>query len=501
MAEAQTLFFRAVVAVLGLAVSSPCIAASQVAPDAARKFAKANGYIQAGKPEAAVPIYKELAAAYPGETSFGVNLAVAEYKAGLFREALKECDRLLRLSPDLFAAWLFRGASYLKLGEASSAVGPLQKAVAMHPDDRNARIMLADALLAIGSHAEAAEQYRWATQAMPDNPRPWYGLHLCYRAMAEQLYAQLGKTAPASAEFLALSGDFETDRGEWTRAFQHFRQALAQRSSFRGLHGKVADIYERTGHPDWALTERRQEANLGSFPCDGSSAECEFATGHLESAARTSGSSPGELYWRGLALRGLSQRAAARLQDLPPTRESFETAAEMEELSARYKNAAAAWKQALAFAPGDAGIQRRLALALCHSNDCASALPLIRDLLSHTPASAELNYLYGLALNAMQDPGGAIRYLESSIRLDGSFLPARAALGEAYLQAGNAEKAIPYLQAALAADETGSRHYQLARAYQAAGKQAQAHEVLRGYREILARRAAEEQNEPRITPP
>jgi uncharacterized protein HemY len=66
---------------------------------------------------------------------------------------------------------------------------------------------------------------------------------------------------------------------------------------------------------------------------------------------------------------------------------------------------------------------------------------------------------------------------------------------------GRWEAAIVQLEAALADDDSGTRHYQLARAYQGAGKRERAAAVLREYREILSRHEVEEKNEPRITPP
>ena len=492
--------WRAATLAAGLAVGWSLLAAPPPV-NAAHELARANEYVQAGKPEAAIPIYRQLTAAFPAEPSFGINLAIAQYKAGAYRDALLECERLIKLQPELFPAWLFRGASYLKLGEAADAIEPLRKALAMHPDDRNARIMLADALLAVKRHAEAAEQYKLATQAMPDSARAWYGLQLCYESLAEQLLTRLRNATPASAEFFALSGDSNLDRGQTPSAFQDYRQALALRPAFRGLRAKVAEIYERTGHPDWAATERKRESDLAGAPCDGPTVQCEFVKEDLEAASAAQGESAELLYWRALALHVLSQRANAKLQQLAPARERYEAEAESNERSERYKDAAAAWKRALALADGDVEIQRRLALALCHSNDCAAALPVIQGLLTRSPGSAELNYLCGLALNSTQDPGKAIAYLETAVRLDRGFLPARAALGEAYLQAGDAARAIPHLEAAIREDETGSRRYQLARAYQSAGKLEQAREILREYREIQSRRAKEAQREPRITPP
>ena len=74
------------------------------------------------------------------------------------------------MDPDLFPAWLFLGASHLKLGDAAEAEAALRKALAMQPADVNARLMLADALLAQEQYAEAAENYRRASEVMPDSP-------------------------------------------------------------------------------------------------------------------------------------------------------------------------------------------------------------------------------------------------------------------------------------------------------------------------------------------
>jgi tetratricopeptide (TPR) repeat protein len=186
---------------------------------------------------------------------------------------------------------------------------------------------------------------------------------------------------------------------------------------------------------------------------------------------------------------------------LPASRERAEAAANAYEKGGRYREAVVEWREALEFAKRDTGIQRRLALALCHSNDCGAALPLIKDLLGRDKSSAEFHYLYGLALIEVHDPAQAIQYLETALERDDKFQPTHGALGEAYLEVGRWEAAIVQLEAALADDDSGTRHYQLARAYQGAGKRERAAAVLREYREILSRHEVEEKNEPRITPP
>jgi Flp pilus assembly protein TadD len=55
---------------------------------------------------------------------------------------------------------------------------------------------------------------------------------------------------------------------------------------------------------------------------------------------------------------------------------------------------------------------------------------------------------------------------------------AHSSLGLAYLQAGQAEKAVRHLKAALPLDQDGSLHFQLARAYQGVGNEEEARRVL-----------------------
>ncbi|MGD0579837.1 MAG: tetratricopeptide repeat protein [Bryobacteraceae bacterium] len=473
---------------------------AQSAADAAEKVRRANALVQAEKPEQAIPIYRELVAAFPKEPSLRVNLAVAQYKAGRYQEAVEQCQTLVEQQPELFPAWLFLGASQLKLGQAGSAVEALRKAAALQPGDLNARLMLADALLEQQQYKEAAGEYVEAEKAMPESPRVWYGLGRSYEGAAGEVFERQERARPGSAEVLALAGDFEFERGQSARALRQYREALALRPEFRGLHAAIAEIYGRTGHPDWAAVERAREARPGA-DCHGQTPECEFAAGHFEQAATAFADTPEQAYWQAKAFQTLAQSAYARLRELPPSRERAEATANAYEKGGRYRESAAAWREALQLAKGDMGIQRRLALALCHSNDCGSALPMIRDLLGRDKSSAEFHYLYGLALLEIHDPAQAIQYLEIALQRDSKFQPAHGALGEAYLEVGRWELAIPQLEAALAEDDSGTRHYQLARAYQGAGKQERAAAMLREYREILSRHETEDRNAPRITAP
>lgn len=474
-------------------------AVGQSMEDAASKSKRANELVQAGKPEEAIAIYQELAASFPGEISFKLNLGIALYKAGRYQESLKECEALAKRRHDLFPAWLIVGASDLKLGDAAAAEEPLRQALAIQPEDPNAHIMLADALLALARWPDAAAQYEISARAMRDNPRVWFGLWHSYDAMVEECFARLRQAAPESAEEEAFSCELEIERGDLASAFQHCRKALSRRPSLRGIHAMVAKIYEGAGHADWARVETAKGQG-DDETCSAPTLACKFTTGRFAEIAGEKADSPEDIYWQGKAFLALSQQAYRRVQELPPSRESYEATATEDEKRGLYPEAGAAWRQALQFEPTDRGLKHQLALALCHANDCVSALPLLKEELRHDPRSAELNYLCGLAFNSTRNPAEALPYLEAAVQLDAKFLPARAALGEAYLEAGMPERAIAQFEAAKAEDVDGSRHYQLSRAYLAAGMRDRAAATLEEYKEI-SRRAREERSQPAITPP
>ena len=98
----------------------------------------------------------------------------------------------------------------------------------------------------------------------------------------------------------------------------------------------------------------------------------------------------------------------------------------------------------------------------------------------------------------------AIPFLKRAVERDPKLLAAHKSLARADLAVGKAVEAIPHLKAALATDEDGSLHYQLARAYQASGQPDLAKQALAAYEKIQRSAAAGREaakREVEITPP
>jgi len=332
-----------------------------------------------GKAEQAITIYQELIQTFPNSPDLLMDLSIAQFKASHYRDSIEQAKAALKLQPELPSANLFLGASYVELGEFGAAIPPLKKVLEAQPNERNARLMLAEALSGARQYEEAAEHFQKLSELVPDNPKVWYGLGQCYEKL--------------------------------------FQQSPGQHKQYQEL----------------------------------------------------------------------ARQAYNRLTELPRSRESCIHAAELRAESGEWVEAAKEWREALRIAPDDGRARSGLVRALYRARDYTAALALIDSLGKDGLDSAELKFLTGACWLNLEQPERSIPYLEEAIQADGYLLSAQAALGQALLRTGKAKEAIPHLQAALSIDEDGSGHFQLFRAYEAAGQTEAAKQALSDYKEFVKR--------------
>lgn len=474
--------------------------------DLALKSQRAKELMAEGKFAQAIPLYRELNQAVPNNPGLMLNLGMALHMAGDERKAIPPLEAAVKLDPNLTPAWLFLGAARLQLGEAPAAVKAFNMAVRLQPDHREARLMLAGALLSLDRVEEAVEHYRKLTELDPESPQAWYGLGRSYESLSGRAFDELQKAAPESAYWLALVAETRAREQQFSSAFFLYRQALEKMPTMRGLHAAVAEVYRQTGHPDWSGAEEEKELRLPPLDCRTQTLECDFrASQYSELVAKSEGANTAEsYYWRSRAYNALALRAFTRLGALAPSAELHELKARIYGSQKSYTEAVGEWREAMKLSSADLQIQKQLGISLKFSQDYAGALPVLQDLLRRQPTSAELNFLVGDTLLDLQRAEDAIPLLKRAVRLDPKLLAAHKSLARADLAAGKAVEAIPHLRAALATDEDGSLHYQLARAYQASGQPGLAKAILADYQKIQSSAAAAGEaakREVEITPP
>lgn len=465
-----------------------CIAA-YAQPDAlAAKSQQAKALMAAGRFEEAIPLYTQLVQSAPTNPGLRLNLALAQHMSGRDREAVPNFEAVLKVQPNLLPALLSLGAARLALNEPQQAVAPLQKALAADPKNQDARGMLAGALMDLRRFEQAAPLYQTLTEAAPEDPRAWYGLGMCYQGIAGAAFERLQQAGPQSAYVAALVADTRVQRRQYRSAYYYYKEALKQVPNLRGVHVALAEIYRKTGHQDWAAAEDTSERTLPPADCKMHPAECQFVGGHDREALTLPAKPTAEaLYWQAKAANELATQAFFRLGQLPPSIELHQFRADIARNQNQHLEAVREWKAALQLMPGNPRILQELATSLFLAQDYRAALNAVELLLRADPRNPELNFIAGDSHLRLEEPGKAIPYLQSALAADPKMTAADASLGLALARANQNAAAIPHLERALELDDDGSLHYQLARAYQAAGAREKAAAAMAKYQEILKR--------------
>jgi tetratricopeptide (TPR) repeat protein len=473
-------------------------------PALAEKAQHAKELMAAGRAGEAVPIYTELVKAVPNNPGLILNLGLALDLSGKKREAIRQYDTALKLDPNSFPPLLLTGTAYMDLGEPSKALVPLQKAVELEPGNFEAETTLAEAELGVEHFAEAAQRFLDLSAREPANAKLCSGLGSSFEGLAQKNFDALAELAPGSGYWLDLVAESRQEAMQTYSAFYLYRQALEKMPMLRGAHAAIAEIYQQTGHSDWAAAEQAKEAKLTPPDCTVDKLECAFRAGGFVAIVVDGAKSEEALYWKTRACNHLALDAYSHLAQLPPSVESYEFRARVDSKRRQYAEAAKELREALKLSPGNPLLQRELAIALYRSGSLEDAQVLLQDLLQHDRDSAALNYFLGDTLLNAQKPREALVYLQKAITREAQFLPAQKSLGLAYLQLGQADKAIPHLRLALPADQDGALHYQLGRAYQSHGDSELAQEMFKQYQEAQKKNQEENQTvekEVSITPP
>jgi len=470
----------------------------------AEKAQRAKEFMAAGRAAEAIPIYSELVRSVPNNPGLILNLGLALDMSGKKREAIEQYEAVLKLDANSFPALLLMGTAYMDLGEPPKALAPLQRAVKLQPGNSDAQAMLAEAELGLNHFAEATRIFQDLSAADPSNAKVWYGLGSSYEGLAQNSFDALAELAHGSAYWLDLVAESRLETKQTYSAFYFYRQALEKMPSLRGAHAAIAEIYQQTGHADWAATEQAKEAQLPPLDCNAQKLECAYRAGDLREIVANDAKTPEALYWKTRACNRLALEAYSHLAQLPPSGESYELRARIDSKRRQYAEAAKELREARKLSPANPHLKRELAIALYRSGSLEEAQGLFQELLQLDRDSTVLNYFLGDTLLNSQKPQEAIGYLQKVVTHDVQFLAAQKSLGLAYLQLGEPDKAIPHLQAALPADEDGTLHYQLGRAYQSHGDRELAREMFRKYQEAQQKHQQENQaveKEVSITPP
>lgn len=258
-----------------------------------------------------------------------------------------------------YEAALEAGRSYLAQRKWAEAESVLAAAAAKFPDQQQAPLLLAEALMAQRRFGEAYGQYRAAL-----------------------------RVGPATPDLHAAAGVLADDAGELGEAAAQFQQAEAKAPGEARHPLYLAMVQAKQGEDTKAMASllRALRLNPDLAPAWGTLAELSFRNNDLTLAAQHAAKArelePGAARWRHLEARvlkrqNLPREAAALLTALPPEQRRdpavLRTLAECYGMLKRPGDAAAAYAEAAAAAPENAELVMEAAGWFRRAGDVAAS--------------------------------------------------------------------------------------------------------------------------------
>jgi len=196
--------------------------------------------------------------------------------AALHAGTLSTATQLLQSATELPADARITGSAYRNLGIAlrrsgddEQALAAFRQALAIDPDDIDARYNLGNAQMALGNHDAAITTFQWVRTARPDWAQPpnnegaaWMALGR--PAKAESCFAESTRIDPTFAHAWGNLGAARAAIGRTAAPFHSLQKALSIAPEDLGIRNQMGHLLTELGHLDAAI--RIFETVLGQQP-------------------------------------------------------------------------------------------------------------------------------------------------------------------------------------------------------------------------------------------
>lgn len=180
-----------------------------------------------------ITLYEDNLKKNPDSSALGVSLGREYHKAGMFRKALEQFEKVNRLAPTDFRAYIDKAAAYNELGMPEDALKALDMAITLSPGSFEIYINRGVAYSKKGMWHDAIREYETAVKLSPKNPAPYFNIGL-----------------------------ISTMKKNNEDALYNFRKAALLKEDDYEIRINLALAYLRTGELDRALEEANKSLKL-----------------------------------------------------------------------------------------------------------------------------------------------------------------------------------------------------------------------------------------------
>jgi tetratricopeptide (TPR) repeat protein len=179
-------------------------------------------------------------------------IAVQHHQAGRPQAAEQICRQIVAIEPDHADAWHLLGIINAQTGNHQHAVEHIQRALTLKPDWAEAHYNLGAAFKDQGKLDEAVACYRRALKLKPDYAKAHNNLGAAFRDQgkldeAVACYRRVLELKPDVAEVYDNLGNALKDQGKPDEAVACYRRALELRPDFPEAHNNLGSALEEIG--------------------------------------------------------------------------------------------------------------------------------------------------------------------------------------------------------------------------------------------------------------
>ncbi len=196
-----------------------------------------------------------------------IDTLVALFNAGRHQETISLAQMITVRFPLHWVAWKMLGVVFQQMGRNADALIPMQKTVALSPNDAEAHNNLGIVLQNLGRLSEAEKSYRRALQINPDFARAHCNLGTILQNLgrldeAEVCYRRAIQIKPDYAEAHSNLGTTLQALGRLDEAETSHRQVLQFNSDVAEAHFNLANTLKSAGRQEEAEASYRRALQI-----------------------------------------------------------------------------------------------------------------------------------------------------------------------------------------------------------------------------------------------
>jgi|SRR5579872_7196222 len=252
--------------ILFFLVAVPCF--SQAANDQQANFVshvqKAKKYLDAKRPDLAIPELQAAAAIDPQNIETQGNLGVLLYFQGKVADAIPHLRAAIAGEPGLAKIRGLLGLAEIHTSDMPEGRKDLEASFPLIPDQKfkiEVGLELVSLFTQNGDLVQASSVLVELRKIAPDNPEVLYAAYRTYSDLSGEAMLALSLSVPDSAQVHQMLAHEETKQGNTNGAVAQFRQAIAINPHLPGIHFELAELLHTSEDPA-VRKEAEQEYRL-----------------------------------------------------------------------------------------------------------------------------------------------------------------------------------------------------------------------------------------------